>query len=189
MGPGKSASEEKVVIFNEQKIREFMVKVWQEMSTNFGMIENLQDKLGRSPAKRRTKSRKNSNQKSVSIKSSKSRAKLKKKINSEKKKTKKGKSKGKSKKRKTGGNKSKEAKLDRKKLKLKMLKMNTVNRRSSTTDHIKKPSFSTKPQKQTRQSKGIRNRQVAWMISFPRIAPKKATELLRRCLLRRTGRN
>lgn len=147
--------EGKVVIFNEREIRGFMAKVWHEMTTNFGVIGDLRNQLERSPTGRGGKSRKNSAQKSVSIKSSKSKSKLKskkKKMLSEKKK--KAKSKGKSRKRKPGGDSTKGARGGLKKRKSNALKMNTVKRRSSTTDYIQKPSFSTKRQKKDRTKKG-----------------------------------
>jgi hypothetical protein len=154
----------KVVIFNENEIKEFMVKVWEEMTVNYGIIEDLQDQLdeipkSRSPNRKLTKSRKSSVKKSRSIKKSNSKLKLKKKKLNSSKKKKIQRSKGRKKKIKLDStNSSNEIKISKKRKKklkkMKMMKMNTLNRRSNTTDNIKKQAFSTKPKGKSRKRKG-----------------------------------
>jgi len=40
------------VVFDEEKIKEFMAEVWREMINNYGMIEKLQGKLAKTPKKK-----------------------------------------------------------------------------------------------------------------------------------------
>jgi hypothetical protein len=156
----KNDPNNKVIIFNENEIKEFMNKVWEEMTVNYGIIEDLQDQLdvsvkSKSPTKS-TKSRKSSMKKSRSIKKSNSKVRIKKKKLNSSKKKKIQRSKGRKKKIKLDStNSSNEITLEQKrKKKLKKMKMNTLNRRSATTDNIKKPSFSTKPKQKSSKSKG-----------------------------------
>jgi hypothetical protein len=47
----------KVVMFDEEKIKDFMAQVWREMINNYGMIEQLQGKLSKTPKKKKQKTK------------------------------------------------------------------------------------------------------------------------------------
>ena len=154
----------KVVIFDEDEIKRFMVQVWDQMSNNYGLIGDLQDRLDdKEDIKVRTKSRKNSKKKS--LKKSTSRIKIKSKKSKTPKKKSRKKNRSKRRKKSLYDKSPKHSRSNAKnKLKKKIMKMNTLNRRSSTTENIKQQSFSTKPKKIYGKNKGMylthRNRSI-----------------------------
>lgn len=71
--PKHSHSEDpkaKVVIFDEEKIKDFMAQVWREMIINYGVIEQLQTKLRKSSKKKKKKKSKDSSPLKTSLEQS-----------------------------------------------------------------------------------------------------------------------
>lgn len=145
--PSPKAAKERVVVFGRSEIREFMIKVWDEMTDNFGVIEGLQDRIDQSPTstKLRPKGRK-------TPKSAKTKSRSKKKGNKKKSGSKKVKKKPK--------NRDLSADKELEKNKKKQLKMKTVDRRAITMNARSKQAFSAKPKSSKPSKQGRVNTSV-----------------------------
>lgn len=212
---GLTEAQAKVVVFDEEKIKEFMAQVWREMIINYGVIEQLQTKLHKSSTQAKSKDRSANKssleqspmQKKVAKQSSLATSKSIKKTSSKLKLKKKSRL-NKTEKLRKPPRKRKE-KEDKKYFSIRDHRMHSeidmikfeeqqsdskkkgrkkkATRRSSTVDAPKKASYSTKPKKKKKKNMSRTNTQAAWTSSSRRTC--RASPSARRCPRKRPRRS